>query len=176
MPCSETRHKHRGDLPWREAVSLLDSSTPRAAAPRMAVHRAQIHAGAVPFRPSNPPRTGQEGREAVRRFPPLPAMRGTGAAQGVPCPPSRLNMGNGGGAHAGRLHAQDSGSEDGNTPGTDPLQGGYSPCPFRPPGRHGNADPNGQPRQASPRGPGVGRRPVLCPLFLPAMRGPWTAP
>lgn len=65
-------------------------------------------------------RTAQEGRGAVRRpaLCPLsmPAMRGPGAA---PCgpgrtfPPSRPrgcpSVGSGGGTHAGRLHAQDSG-------------------------------------------------------------------
>ena len=68
------------------AVPLLDDSVPRTTAPRMAAHRAQLHAGAgaLPAHPgrgtgsaaqicaANTSRTGQEGQEAGRQL--LPCL------------------------------------------------------------------------------------------------------
>ncbi len=119
-------------------------------------------------RPQDGHRTAQEGREAMRRPParvplPLPATRGPGTATGGPgrtLPPSRPGrcppMGSGGGAHAGRLHAQGGGPEDGGTPGPAPRRGGVLPA----------SAPPGRPRRAG----GAVRRPLPCPCPCPPRR------
>lgn len=65
-------------------MATLDGSTPRTVAPRTATHRAQLHTGAGALPAFQPHQDGPGGRRAVRRFPSLPAIQGTGAAPGGP--------------------------------------------------------------------------------------------
>ncbi len=148
-PCGPRRtfppSRPRGCLPTGSGGgALLNGFTSRVAAPRMAAHRAQLHAGAGALPALQP---HQEGRGSWAAACPLslPAMRGIGTAPGGPartlptsrprgCPP----MESSGGTPAGRLHAQGSGPEDGGTAGTAPRRGRFLPV----------LSPAGQPRRS----------------------------